>query len=238
MIQPNPNQFQRKIGYFLGLNYGYFRSKIALQIKSPTEFINYIQNDSLFHIKSKEKNGYDSFNEGISTTYSDLYKSFDKVLIPDKLTEILNEFKIKIENYKLYFLQDFYDLDTNTNTNPDRKPYLNDNFELIQNIRTQIPYFMGMLSGFFIFNGETNYLTELDLPDTLKKLAKLQDSSDFHNIFYIGFIEILLKLHSHYFLYHSDKYRERIAKIEQNLIEKAKIYRMTYKFFSLNEIFQ
>ena len=78
---------------------------------------------------------------------------------------------------------------------------LNDNLILIQDIRKEKPYFLGLISSFFIFENETQFLNDLSILDILKKLSKLQDNFDFHNIFYIGFIEMLLKLNAFYVYY-------------------------------------
>ena len=235
MLQTNQNQFQRNLGCFLGLNDGLNRYDEAISIKNLTKFINFIHSDSLFHIKPHVEPDFNAFNEGISCIYRELNKSFDKVLIPEKLTEIFYEFKVKMGNYSFYFLQEFHKLSSKTNKNSD----LNIKFESIQNIRKEKPYFMGLITSFFIFSRENSFLNDLDLADILSKFRILRFKTGFYQKFYIGFIEMLLKIHSYYVYYGEDltDYNERIDKIEQKVIQKARNFRYNYKLFTLNEIF-
>ncbi|QEE16779.1 hypothetical protein DSAG12_02609 [Promethearchaeum syntrophicum] len=232
MIKTKLSQFQRNLGCFLGLNEGLNRHNEAVSIKNSTDFINFIQSDTLFPIKSSVKPEFAEFNQGLSTAHSKLYKSFNKVLIPEKLSEIFYDFKVEIGNYGFYFLQEFLRLS--------RLPIeLGNNFESIQELRKQKPYFMGLVTSFFIFSNEVSFLQELDLTDILQKFRIMRFRKGFYPIFYIGFIEMLLKLHAYNFYYADDlkDYEERIIKIEQKLIQKARNYRITNKIFSLNEIF-
>jgi len=153
-------------------------------------------------------------------------------LIPEKLTEIFYDFKVKIGNFGFYFIQEFLKLSRESIE-------LDNNFVSIQKIRKEKPYFMGLITCFFIFSNEVSFLQELNLKDILQKFRIIRFKKGFYPIFYIGFIEMLLKLHSYYFHYADDlnDYRNRIAKIEQKLIQKGRDYRMTYKVFALNEIF-
>jgi len=235
MLQTNQNQFQRNLGCFLGLNDGLNRYDEAISIKDLTKFINFIHSDSLFHIKPHVEPDFNAFYEGISCIYRELNKSFDKVLIPEKLSEIFYDFKIEMGNYSFYFLQEFHKLSSETNTNPD----LNNNFEPIQNIRKEKPYFMGLITSFFIFSRETSFLDELDLAEILSKFRILRFKPGFYPKFYVGFIEMLLKIHSYYVYYGNDiiDYNERMDKIEQKFIQKARNFRLNYKLFTLNEIF-
>ena len=235
MIQTNQNQFQRNLGCFLGLNDGLNRYDEAISIKDLTEFINFIHSDSLFHIKQDVEPDFSEFNEGISSIYRKFHKFFDKVLIPEKLSEIFYDFKVEMGNYSFYFLQEFHKLSSETNTNPD----LNNNFESIQNIRKEKPYFMGLITSFFIFSRETSFLDNLDLAEILFKFRILRFKAGFYPKFYVGFIEMLLKIHSHYFYYGADltNYNERMDKIEQKFIQKARNFRLNYTLFTLNEIF-
>ena len=235
MLQNNQNQFQRHLGYFLGLNDGLNRHNEAISIKDSTEFINFIHSDSLFHIKPYVEPEFYEFNKGISCAYHNLYKSFDNVLIPEKLSEVFYDFKVKMGNYGFYFLQEFNKLTSEINKNSE----LNNNFKSIQNIRKERPYFMGLITSFFIFSKEISFLDDLDLADILSKFRILRFKEGFYPKFYIGFIEMLLKIHS-YYIYNGDDltdYNERIDKIEQKIIQKARNYRLNYKLFALNEIF-
>ena len=235
MLQTNQNQFQRLLGYFLGLNDGLNRHNEAISIKNSTEFINFIHSDSLFSIKYYIEPEFNEFNKGISYAYMKLYNSFNKVLIPKDLSEIFYDFKVKMGNYSFYFLQEFHKLSIETNKNPE----LNSNFESIQNIRKEEPYFMGLITSFFIFFKEISFLDDLDLAEILSKFRILRFKTGFYPKFYIGFIEMLLKIHSHYIYYGDDltDYNKRIDKIEQNIIQKARNYRLNCELFSLNEIF-
>ncbi len=235
MILSNQNQFQRKLGCFLGLYDGLNRHNEAISIKDATEFINFIHSDSLFNIKPYVEPEYNEFNKGISYAYQNLYKSFDNVLIPEKLSEVFYDIKVKIGNYGFYFLQEFNKLSSEIN----KIPRLDNNFESIQNIRREKPYFMGLITSFLIFSKEISFLNDLDLADILSKFRILRFKKGFYPIFYIGFIEMLLKIHSFYVFYGDDltDYFERINKIEQKIIQKSRIYRYNYNLFTLNEIF-
>ncbi|MHA1561055.1 MAG: hypothetical protein ACTSPA_02930 [Promethearchaeota archaeon] len=235
MIFANQNKFQRNLGCFLGLYDGLNRHNEAISIKNATEFINFIHSDSLFHIKQYVEPEYNEFNKGISSAYQNLYKSFDNVLIPEKLSEVFYDFKVKIGNYGFYFLQEFHKLSSEPNKNPE----LNNNFESIQSIRKEKPYFMGLITSFFIFSKENSFLDDLDLADILSKFRIIRFKVGFYPKFYVGFIEMLLKIHS-YYVYYGDNltdYMERIDKIEKNFIQKARNFRYNYKLFTLNEIF-
>ena len=235
MLQTNQNQFQRHLGCFFGLNDGLNRHNEAISIKDSTDFINFIQSDSLFPIKYYVEPEFTEFNKGISCAYMDLYKAFDNVLIPEKLSEIFYNFKVKIGNYGFYFLQEFNKLSSGTNKNSE----LNSNFEPIQNIRKEKPYFLGLITSFFIFSKENSFLNDLDLADILSKFRILRFKAGFYPKFYVGFIEMLLKIHSHYFYYGDDltDYNERMDKIEQIFFQKARNFRLNYTLFTLNEIF-
>lgn len=235
MILTNQNQFQRNLGCFLGLTDGLNRHNEAISIKDSTDFINFIQSDSLFPIKYYVEPEFTEFNKGISFAYMNLHKAFDNVLIPEKLSEIFYNFKVKIGNYGFYFLQEFNKLSSETNENPE----LNSNFESIQNIRKEKPYFMGLITSFFIFSKEVSFLNELDLADILSKFRILRFKVGFYPKFYIGFIEMLLKIYSYFVYYGNDltDYNERIDKIEQKVIQKARNYRLNYRLFTLSEIF-
>ena len=175
----NELQFQRYLGCFLGLNDGRFRQKEAISIKDPTEFINFIQSDSLFSIKYYVEPQFTHFNKGLSCAYYNLYKAFDRVITPKKLCEIFNEFKARIGNYKFYFLQKFYNLEIESNEISDRNHNLNNRMELIQNIRKKKPYFMGLVTSFMIFSNDTDYLKHPDLPEILRKLTIMQLKTGF-----------------------------------------------------------
>ncbi len=232
----NQNLFKWKLGCFLGLNDGLNLHNKAISIKDSTEFINFIHSDSLFHIKQYVDPDYSEFNEGLSSVYRKLYKSFDKVVIPEKLSEIFYDFKVKMGNYSFYFLKEFHKLSSETDKNSE----LNNNFESIQNIRKEKPYFMGLITCFVLFSREISFLKDLDLTDILLKFRILRFKSGFYPKFYVGFIEMLLKIHSYYVYYGNDlpDYMERIDKIEQKLIEKARNFRLNYEMFTLHEIFQ
>ncbi len=236
MIKTNPNKFQRKIGCFLGLNDGLVRHKEALKLNDLAKFRNFIQSDSLFQIEYYVEPKFTEFNKGISCAYYTLYKSFEKAENQQNLSKIFNEFKVKIGNYKYYFLQKFYDLEIETNEKTTKKV-------LIQSIRKQKPYFMGLVSSFFIFKDETNFIYKFDLLDSIQKLMKLidlDDNSKFINIFWIGFIEMLLKLKAHHEFYGDDlnDYSKRIETAEQKLAKLARDYRLdSTQIFNLNEIF-
>jgi len=236
MINSNQNQFQRLLGCFFGLNDGLNRHNEAIEIKNSTKFINFIHSDSLFSIKYNVEPEFSEFNKGISSVYMELHNSFDKVLIPEKLSEIFYEFKVKIGNYGFYFMQEFYKLSSETNKNPD----LNNDFESIQNIRKEKPYFMGLITCFFIFSKEISFLNDLDLADILFKFRILRFKVGFFLKFYVGFIEMLLKIHSYYVYYGDDltDYNERMDKIEQKIIQKGQNFRLNNILFTLNEIFQ
>lgn len=233
------NQFQRKLGCFFGLSDGFLRQKEALQIQDPTKFINFIHSDSLFSIKKNVDIQFDEFNKGISRAYNDLYKIFRKVENQQNLSELFHESMIKIGNFKYYFLKKFYELKIESNTELDINPILNDSIELIQNIRKKIPYFMGLIASFLIFKNETKYINEIDLPEILKKLKDLQDNYFIFNAFWIGFIEMLLKLQAHFVYYgdNLDDYKERMIKIEKKSVKMARNYRLNYEIFSIIEIF-
>ena len=235
MLQNNQNQFQRNLGRFFGLNDGLNRHNEAISIKDSTDFINFIQSDSLFPIKYYVEPEFTEFNKGISRIYMNLYKAFDNVLIPEKLSEIFYDFKVKIGNYGFYFLQEFHKLSLENNKNSE----LNNNFESIQNIRKEKPYFMGLITCFFIFSKENSFLNDLDLADILSKFRIIRFKSGFIPKFYVGFIEMLLKIHSYYVYYGDDltDYNKRMDKIEQRIIQKARNYRLNYTLFTLNEIF-
>jgi len=236
LIQTNPNKFQRKLGCFLGLYDGFIRQKEALQLKDLSKFRNFIQSDTLFHIKYYVEPEFTDFNKGISCAYYTLYKSFEKAENHEKLRKIFNEFKVKIGNYKYYFLQKFYDLEIESKEKTTKKV-------LIQSIRKQKPYFIGLVSSFFIFKDETNFINELDLVNTIQKLMKLiefPDNYKFINIFWIGFIEMLLKLKAHHEFYDDDlnDYFKRIETEKKKLVKLARDYRLdSTQIFNLNEIF-
>ena len=241
MIQINKNQFLHKIGWFLGLNDGIIRKKEALQLKDPTEFINFIHSDSLFSIKYHVEPEFTQFNKGITWAYYKLYKAFDRVITPANLSEVFNEFKTNISNHKYYFLKKFYELEINSKTETDRKQFLNYKFKSIQEIRKKKPYFMGLVTSFFIFSNDILFLTQLDdLNDILAKFRCLRFKSGFFPKFWIGFIELLLKMKAFHIYYGDDlvDYNERIDKIEQKLIKKARAFRLDNKIFSINEIFK
>ena len=232
MIKTKPNQFQRMLGCFWGLNDGLVRYNEAISIKNSHEFIKFIQSDSLFQIKYYVDPEFIEFNKGISTTYNKLYNSFNKVLSPEKLSEIFYEFKVNIGNYGYYFLGEFLKLSRESIE-------LGKNFDSIEKIRKEKPYFIGLVTSFFIFSNAVSFLEELDLAEILQKFRLVRFKSGFYPVFFVGFIEMLLKLHSFYF-YYSDiltDYQERITKIEHKLIQKARNYRMTDKIFALNELF-
>jgi len=156
-------------------------------------------------------------------------------LIPEKLSEVFYDIKVEIGNYGFYFLQEFHKLSSEINKNP----RLDNNFESIQNIRRKKPYFMGLIASFLIFSKEISFLNDLDLADILSKFRILRFKKGFYPIFYIGFIEMLLKIHSFYVYYGDDltDYFERINKIEQKIIQKSRIYRYNSNLFTLSEIF-
>ena len=235
MLQNNQNQFQRNLGRFFGLKDGLNRYNEAISITDLTEFINFIHSDSLFPIKYYVEPEFTEFNKGISCAYMNLYKAFDNVLIPEKLSEIFYDFKVKIGNYGFYFLQEFHKLSLENNKNSE----LTNNFESIQNIRKEKPYIMGLITSFFIYSKEISFLNDIDLADILSKFRILRFKTGFYPKFYVGFIEMLLKLHSYYVYYGNDltDYNKRIDKIEQKVIQKARNFRLTYKLFALNEIF-
>lgn len=235
MILSNQNLFKWKLGCFLGLKDGLNRHNEAISIKDGTEFINFIHSDSLFHIKQYVDSDYSEFNEGLSSVYRKLHKSFDKVVIPEKLSEIFYDFKVKMGNYSFYFLKEFHKLSSENDKNPE----LNNTFEPIQNIRKEKPYFMGLITCFFLFSREISFLKDLDLSDILSKFRILRFKSGFYPKFYVGFIEMLLKIHSYYVYYGNDltDYNERMDKIEQKVIEKARNFRLNYDMFTLHEIF-
>ena len=145
----NELQFQRYLGCFLGLNDGLFRQKEAISIKDPTEFINFVQSDSLFSIKYYVEPQFTHFNKGISWAYYNLYRAFNRAITPKKLCEIFNEFKARIGNYKFYFLQKFYDLEIESNEISDRNQNLNKKIELIQDIRKKKTLFHGISYEFY-----------------------------------------------------------------------------------------
>ena len=210
-------------------------------MKDPTEFINFIHSDSLFSIKYYVEPEFTQFNKGITWAYYKLYKAFDRVITPAKLSEVFNEFKTNISNHKYYFLKKFYELEIDSKTETDRKKNLNYKFKSIQEIRTKKPYFMGLVTSFFIFSNDILFLTQLDdLNDILAKFRCLRFKSGFFPKFWIGFIELLLKMKAFHIYYRDDlvDYNERIAKIEQRLIEKARNFRLNNEIFSIYEIFQ
>ena len=235
----NELQFQRYLGCFLGLNDGLFRQKEAISIKNPTKFINFVQSDSLFSIKYYVEPQFTHFNKGISWAYFNLYRAFNRVITPKKLCEIFNKFKAGIGNYKFYFLQKFYDLEIESDKNSDRNQNLNKQIELIQNIRKKKPYFMGLVTSFIIFSNEIDFLDFPDLPEILRKLTILLLKTDFFSIFWVGFIEMLLKILAFFILFGNNlaEYSKRIESVEQKLIKKARNYRLNYEIFSINEIF-
>ncbi len=117
---------------------------------------------------------------------------------------------------------------------------LNDKFTLIQDIRKEKPYLKGLISCFFSFHFKNEFIfpNELNIPELLQKLRTLQDNITQNNIFRIGCIETLLKIHAHFIYYHdSNNYQDRIAKIEQNLTKKARKYQLNNEIFTINEIF-
>lgn len=117
---------------------------------------------------------------------------------------------------------------------------LNDKLTLIQDIRKEKPYLKGLISCFFSFHckNELDILNELNIPELLQKLRTLQDNITQNSIFWIGCIEMLLKIHSHFIYYHdSTNYQDRIAKIEQKLTKKARNFQFNHEIFTINEIF-
>jgi len=138
-------------------------------------------------------------------------------------------------------LKKFYELEINSKTETDRKQFLKYKLKSIQEIRKKKPYIMGLVTSFFIFSNDILFLTQLDdLNDILAKFRCLRFKSGFFSKFWIGFIELLLKMKAFYIYYGDDlvDYNERIAKIEQKLIEKARNFRLNNEIFSINEIFQ
>ena len=87
------------------------------------------------------------------------------------------------------------------------------------------------------------FIYKFDLLDSIQKLMKLidlDDNSKFINIFWIGFIEMLLKLKAHHEFYGDDlnDYSKRIETAEQKLAKLARDYRLdSTQIFNLNEIF-
>lgn len=118
---------------------------------------------------------------------------------------------------------------------------MNDKYPLIQDIRKEKPYLKGLISCFFSFNfkNEFKILKELNILELLQKLRNLQDNITQNNIFWIGCIEMLLKIHAHFIYYHdSNNYKDRIEKAEQNLVKKARYFRLnSTKIFKVTEIF-
>ena len=236
MLKSNAKRtFQQNLGCFFGLFEALNKYNKTIMNNNSPKFMNFNQSEYFFSIKQDPQIKFTDFNKGLSLACKKLHKSFNKGLNPTKLSEIFYEFKIEIGNYFFYFLQEFQKLavENNQNSEPDN------NFKSIQEIRKEKPYFMGAMTSFFIFSNEISFLKKLDLSDIFSKFRIIRFKTGFQPIFYIGFIEMLLKIHS-FFIYYEDnlkEYKERIAKSERKLIEKAKVFQLNSKIPSINEIF-
>lgn len=242
-------QFIYNIGNLLGLIDGLARKNEVLSLTKPIEFVNFINPaDSNISKNLNFSTELIIFNEGISNVYSKLNKSFKKVTTPEKLKIIFEIFSNEIEQYKDFISEKFNNLMYST------VKKINTTFLRIQDIRTQRPYLFGLIICNFMFSnsikklistGKENSLYEKTneftkrIPEFLYKLNEISNCNDFSSFFWVGYIEMLLKIHSHFLIYDENlnDYIEKIHKIENKLMILASNLRLKNEIFTLYDVF-
>lgn len=246
-------QLNYYIGYFLGLNEGITIKNQAIKLNDSSEFMNFIQKHKKYLNKTDKNVNFNPFNFGLFKAYSSLSKVFNKVITRAKLKEIFETFSLELEIYKNFISGQFNNL--MKSTIPKEFGSVMENKE----IRTQNHYFIGLITSFFLFSNtlknlidykREKFLIEKSLleksnkfnkriPAILIKLEELWKNNDGISIFWIGFIEMSLKIQFHYMLYNEDlnDYFDRISKIDDKLIKLARNFRLNNHLFTLNAIF-
>jgi hypothetical protein len=247
-------QFKLNLGYYLGLNDCVLRMDEALSIKNPVDFMNFTHSNLFSSINNNKSHDLNAVNKGISQAYLELYNSIEKIKTKNKLVEIFEHQNEKIEKLGLYFLNNYNNMLKIPKT-PDKINKNNSKIQSIYDIRKQKPFIIGITISFLVFSNFLKKTTKKNdfkaifehtdkmskkIPEIRDKLILFSRKTDFKSIFFIGYIQMMIKLHSHFFFYNSDlqDYILRFSKIEKELVHKTRKYRLNEnEIFTINEIF-